>query len=74
MLAAASIAEEFVPQPTRKQNTGLYQVIKVSDYSSLNRLLAVTAYVYRCINNLRRSQPRQSGPLTAKELNSAQMK
>ena len=32
------------------------------------------AYVYRCINNLCRSQPRQSGPLTAKELNSAQMK
>ena len=73
-LAAASIAEEFVPQPTRKQATGLHQVIKVTDYISLNRLLAITVYVYRCISNLRRSQPRQSGPLTAKVLNSAQMK
>ena len=45
MLAAASIAEEFDPQLARKQDTGLQQVIKITDYSSLNRLLAVTAYV-----------------------------
>ena len=68
MLAAASIAAEFVTQPRRKQDTGLHLVIKVTDYSSLNRLLAVTACVYRCINNLCKSQPRQCGPPTAKEL------
>jgi len=75
LLAAAAIAEEFVPQPaTNEKDTGLHQVINITNYSSLNRLLAVTAYVYRYINNLHRSQPRQSGPLTAKELSSAQMK
>lgn len=64
---------EVCPTTSRKQRTGLHQVIKITDYSSLNRLLAVTACAYRCINKLHRSQPRQSGPLTAKELNSAQM-
>ena len=72
MLAAAATAEEFVPQPTTTEGVGLHQVIRLTDYSSLNRLLAVTAYVYRYINNLHKSQPRQSGPLTAKELNSSQ--
>ena len=74
MLAAAAIAEEFVPQPTIKEEIGLHHIIKITDYSSLNRLLAVTAYVYRCINNLCRLQSRQSGPLTAKELSSARMR
>ena len=67
MLAAAAIAEEFISQATIKEDIGLHHI----DYSSLNRLLAVTAYVHRYINNLRRSQSRQSGPLTVKELNSA---
>lgn len=74
MLAAAAIAQEFVPQPTTKEDSGLHHIIQVTDYSSLNRLLAVTAYVHRFINNLCRSQPRQSGPLTAKELGSAKMR
>ena len=70
--AAAAIAEEFVPQSGLSQDTGLHQVITLTNYSSLNKLLAVTAYVYRYINNLRRSKPRLTGPLTAEELNSAQ--
>ena len=74
MLAAADIVEEFVPQPTIKEEIGLHHIIKITDHSSLNRLLAVTAYVNRCINNLCRSQPRQSGPLTPKELSSARMR
>ena len=47
MLVAAAIAEEFVPQPTTKEENGLHHIIKITDYSSLNQLLAVTAYVYR---------------------------
>ena len=45
MLAAAAIAEEFVSQAKIKEDIGLHHIIKVTDYSSLNRLLAVTAYV-----------------------------
>ena len=73
--ATTAVAEEFVQQPvSNEENTGLYQIITLTNYSSLNRLLAVTAYMYRYINNLRRSKPRLNGPLTAEELNSAQIR
>ena len=49
-------------------------VINIADYSTLNSLLAVTAYTYRYINNLRKSRPKLGGPLTATELSSAQTK
>ena len=72
--AAAAIAEEFVPQSPPSQDTGLHQIITLTDYSSLNRLLAVTAYVYRFANKLHRAKPNLIGPLTAEELKSAQLK
>jgi len=72
--AAAAIAEEFVPQPSACPDTGLHQVIKLTDYSSLPKLLAVTAYTLRFINNLSKSRPKLNGPLTAEELSSAQTK
>ena len=72
--AAAAIAEEFVPQSPSSQDTGLHQIITLTDYSSLNRLLAVTAYVYRFANKLCRAKPNLIGPLTAEELKSAQLK
>ena len=49
-------------------------VINIADCSTLNRLLAVTAYTYRYINNLRKSKSKLGGPLTATELSSAQTK
>ena len=70
--AAAAIATEFTPQPTGKEDVGLHRAITLTNYSSLNRLLAVTAYVYRYTNNLRKSQPKLTGPLTAEEFRSAQ--
>ena len=70
--AAAAIAEEFVPQRSSKPANGLPTVINISNYSTLNRLLAVTAYTYRYISNLHKSRPKLSGPLTATELNKAQ--
>ncbi|XP_065883974.1 uncharacterized protein [Dysidea avara] len=71
--AAAAIAEEFVPQRPTNQDTGLHQIIKLSNYSSLNKLLAITAYTTRFVNNLCRSRPKLNGPLTAEELSSARI-
>ena len=43
-------------------------VVDITSYSKLHRLLAVTAYVYRFINNCKKSlQERVSGPLTPSE-------
>ena len=72
--AAAAIAEEFIPQPVTHTVSGLPTLINIFDYSTLNRLLAVTAYTCRYINNLHKSRPKLGGPLTATELNSAQTK
>ena len=72
LLAAAAIVEEFTPQPTTNPDVGLHKIIQLNNHSSLHKLLAVTAYVYRFVNNLCRSRPKLHGPLTAKELNSAQ--
>ena len=72
--AAAAIVEEFIPQPPASSDIGLHQVIKLSNYSSLSKLLAVAAYTLRLINNLCRSRPKLNGPLTAVELSSAQIR
>ena len=70
--AAAALSKEFTLQPMAAEGTGLHQAIKLTSFSSLNRLLAVTAYVYRYVNNLCKSQPKLTGPLTAAELSCAQ--
>ena len=69
--AAAAIAEKFVPLPHTHPVSGLHAVINIADYSTLNRLLAVTAYTYRYINNLHKSRPKLGGLLTATEISSA---
>ena len=47
----------------------------LGNYSSLDQLLAVTAYVQHFVNNLRLSQnARRTTPLTPTELNSAKQK
>ena len=70
--AAAATVEEFIPQLPASPDIGLHQVIKLSNYNLPPKLLAVTAYTLRFINNLCRSQPKLNGPLTAVELSSAQ--
>ena len=66
--AAAVIAEKFIPQPTIHTTSSLHALINISDCSTLNRLLTVTAYTYRYINKLHKSRPKLDGPLTATEL------
>ena len=70
---AAATADEFVPQPpTTDHNIGLHQVMTPENYSSLNRLLAVTAYIQRFVDNLRLSDgARKVTPLSSAELSTA---
>ena len=72
MLAATATAEEFTPTTTSQVTTGLHCIINLSNYSSLDKLIAITAYVYRFISNLK-SGNTQHGPLTAAELYQAKM-
>jgi len=51
---------------------GVHQVIDINSYSKVTRLRRVTAYVFRFVNNIRKSSQRIDGPLTAAELALAQ--
>ena len=53
--------------------TGVLTVVDPSRYSQLYRLIAIIAYVYRFIHNLRKQTPLKSGPLTNIELSEARM-
>ena len=58
---------------TTLNQTGVLTVVDPSRYSRLYRLIAVIAYVYRFIHNLRKQTPLKSGPLTNIELSKARM-
>ena len=66
---AAAVATEFLPAERPWSNLGLHCIITIDQYSSLNKLLAVTAYVNRFVANLKvQPQHRLLGALTAEEL------
>ena len=46
-------------------------IIDASQYSHIQRLTAVTSYVLRFVNNLRKGQSKVTGPLTVTELDSS---
>ena len=66
--AVAAIANEFVPDQGMPPNTGPHRIIPLTKYSSVRRLLAVTAYVNRFIQTLHNKTQASKGPLTAVEL------
>ena len=69
LVLAAAVATEFVPTKRTPSDLGLHCVISIDRYGSLNKLLSVTAYVLRFVDNLRvQPQQRRSGPITAEEL------
>ena len=75
LFVAAAIANEFVPQEPSPPALDLHCVMSIDNYSTLHKLLAVTAYVLRFIGNLK-TQPaeqRQIGPLEAEELDKARL-
>jgi len=69
--AIAAVSNIFHPAPQTPFTTGLRYVINISNYSTLNRLLVVTAHVLRFIYNLRHPRQRCTGPISATELNNA---
>ena len=58
---------EITPQPT-----GIHRIIKASNYSTLTKLLNITAYILRFISNIRNRTSTQTGSLSVMELNRAQ--
>ena len=50
---------------------GIHNVIDIARFNTIDKLVAVTAYVLRYIHNIRKQQPQLIGPLTATELNTA---
>ena len=52
--------------------TGSHNVIHVFHYSTINKLLAVTSYVLRFINNALKQGTRIVDPLHSSELNTAE--
>lgn len=57
--------------PENKNNEGMCAIIDASRYSHLQRLIAVTAYVLRFVNNLHKGHSKVTGPLTVTELKTA---
>ena len=75
LVLAAAVATEFVPIQQEPLGFGLHQIITIGRHSSLIKLLTVTAYVCRFIENLR-AQPQQRlcGPVTAEEFQRVSLK
>jgi len=69
LVLAAAVATEFVPIERALLDLGLYCVISVDKYCSLNKLLSVSTYVFRFVTNVKvLPQHRKCGPITAEEL------
>ena len=60
---------------TEHSTTGIHQLIDITAFSNLNKLLAVTAYVLRFVNNIRQpTSLRKLGTLTPSNLTQANLK
>ena len=53
LIVAAAVATEFVPADPATSTLGLHCVILLNRYNALCKLLRVTAYVFRFIDNVR---------------------
>ena len=71
---AAAVATEFVPIEQPPPDLGLHCIISINRHGSLNKLLSVTACVFRFVNNLRVPPQKQCGPITAEELHKMNLK
>ncbi|XP_065902510.1 uncharacterized protein [Dysidea avara] len=75
LVLAAAVVTEFIPTQRPPPDLGLHCVISTDRYSSLNKLLRVSAYVIRFVGNLKvQPQRRQFGPVTAEELHMVNLK
>jgi hypothetical protein len=60
-----------IPPETTDTTSGIHLIIDTSRYSSLTKLLFVTAYVYRFLHNLRKDCQKVVGPISATETQAA---
>ena len=51
--------------------TGIHNIIDIARFSTIDKLVAVTAYVRRFLHNAHKKQPKFVGPLTVTELTTA---
>ena len=58
-------------QASDRNATGIHNIVKISRYNSFSKLVAVTAYVLRYVQNSRKQQSQLTGPLTVTERNTA---
>jgi len=56
---------------TSEDVPGIHNIIDIAHFNTIDKLVAVTAYVFRYIHNTRKKQPQLLGPLTVTELNTA---
>ena len=70
--AAAVTTSQFVPVRT-PDKLGLGQVMDLSNYNTLSKVLGVTAYIRRFVSNIKNKLNTTTGPLTAAELYTAKM-
>ena len=75
LVLAAAVETEFAPSEPKLPDTGLHCVISINRYSTLRKLLAVTAYVVRFLDNLRVPlDQRQIGQICAEEYAKARLR
>jgi len=68
-----SETQEITGDEQVTQTVGLHCIITISNYNNLDKLLAVTAYVFRFITNLKESTVKHNDPLSPQELNKAKL-
>ena len=56
-----------------RETVGLHCIITISNHSSLDKLLGVTAYILRFIRNTKQSTSTSTGPLSVQELHKAKL-
>ena len=56
-----------------RETVGLHCIITISNHSSLDKLLGVTAYVLRFIRNTKQFTSKSTGPLSVQELHKAKL-
>ena len=71
--AAVISTSEFVPITT-SPTYGLHKIINLMNYSTLSKVVRVTAFVLRFVSNVKHKSSQETGPLTASELHEAKMK
>ena len=69
--AEEGIEQTTIPEKDTSYITGISNVVTITRYSTINKLMAVTAYVLRFIHNLSKQHSRLTGPLSVSELQSA---